>query len=50
MEVKKTFDDTIKSLETTCKNRMMEHLFENSKRKNTERAVKANAGRPLDFF
>ena len=50
MEVKKTYDDTIRSLENTCRSRLQEHLFEGRKQSETAKKVNANGGKPLDFF
>lgn len=50
MQVKSTYDDTIRSLENTCRSRLLEHLFDSKKKGDVEKAIRANGNKPLDFF
>ena len=50
MELKRVYDDSLKSLENTCRSRLLDILFEQKKQKDVEKAVKANGGKPLNYF
>lgn len=50
MDVQKQYDDTISSLNDTCRTRLAGLKFDLDKEKKMESAVKANAGKPKGYF
>lgn len=50
MDVKKQYDDTIKSLDNTCRAKLKDLHFELKKENDIENKVKNNAGKPLNYF
>lgn len=50
MDVQKQYDDTISSLNDTCRTRLEGLNFDLNKEKKMESAVKANGGKPIGYF